>query len=89
VTSRGTATFWRLYHALPTETKAAARKAWLKFRQDSRHPSLHLERLEFDPRTWCVRVTLNHRAVALRDGDTWLWIWIGTHREFDREFPRG
>jgi hypothetical protein len=45
-------------------------------------------RLEFDPRAWSVRVTLNYRAVALREKDSWVWFWIGTHRDFDRQFPR-
>jgi hypothetical protein len=88
VTSRGTKRFWELYQRLPPETKAAARNTYKEFRLDPKHPGLHLERLEFDPRAWAVRVTLNYRAVALRSGDSWVWFWIGTHREFDRQFPR-
>jgi len=87
VNSRGTAQFWKLYSELPSETKAAARKTYQKFLQNPAHPSLHLERLEFDQRAWSVRVTLNYRAVALREGDSWVWLWIGTHRDFDRQFP--
>lgn len=86
--SRGTAQFWKLYSELPAETKAAARKTYQKFLQNPAHPSLRLERLEFDQRAWSVRVTLNYRAVALREGDSWVWLWIGTHRDFDRQFPR-
>jgi hypothetical protein len=87
VTSRGTPEFWRLYRELPREGQEAARSTYRKLRQDPAHPSLHLERLRSDPRAWSVRVSLNHRAVALRRGDDWIWVWIGNHGDFDRRFP--
>ena len=87
MTSRGTDRFWKLYGGLPADIKTAARKAFGRFRVNQTHPSLHLERLRSDERAWSVRVTLNCRAVALRNGNDWLWVWIGNHRDFDREFP--
>ena len=87
MTSRGTAHFWKLYAALPADIKVATRKAFGRFRENQTHPSLHLERLRSDARAWSVRVTLNYRAVALRRGEDWIWVWIGNHRDFDREFP--
>lgn len=85
--SRATPHFWELYGQLPAPTKTAARQAYQKFRHDPTNPSLHLERLRFDRRAWSVRVTLNYRAVALREDDVWIWVWIGNHQEFDRRFP--
>ena len=85
--SRGTSHFWELYSHLPAPVKTAARQAYQKFRQDPANPSLHLERLRFDQRSWSVRVTVNYRAVALREGEEWIWVWIGNHQEFDRRFP--
>jgi hypothetical protein len=87
VISRGTAEFWKLYGRLSPEAKHAARNAYQKFRQSPGHPGLRLERLQCDPRLWSVRVTLNYRAAAFREGDTWIWFWIGTHQDFDRHFP--
>ena len=87
MTSRGTADFWRLYRELSRDVQEAARQTYRRFRENPGHPSLHLERLRTDPRAWSVRVTLNHRAVALRHGDDWIWLWIGSHQEFDRRFP--
>jgi len=35
-----------------------------------------------------VRVTRDYRAVAQRfESDVWVWIWIGSHKDFDRQFP--
>ena len=89
MSSRGTDDFWRLYHALPPEIKQAGRAAYARFHENPSHPGLRLERLAADPRAWSVRVTRDFRAVARRyDDGTWLWFWIGSHREFDRRFPR-
>ena len=86
--SRGTLTFWAAYHALPADIKRAAKAAYQKFRENPAHPSLRLERLKHDPRAWSVRVTRDYRAVARRyEADTWVWFWIGSHQDFDREFP--
>lgn len=45
------------------------------------HPSLH-----FKPagRYWSVRVGIHFRALAIRDGDDFIWFWIGTHAEYYR-----
>jgi hypothetical protein len=41
----------------------------------------------FDRHACSVRVTRDVRAVALRRGDEWPWLWVATHRDFDRRFP--
>jgi hypothetical protein len=88
VKSFGTGKFWKTYHTLPSEIKEAARAAHRKFLKNPAHPSLQLERLRSDPRFWSVRVTRDFRAVAQRfEGDFWVWIWIGSHKDFDRQFP--
>ena len=87
MTSRGTRAFWQFYAQLPREIRQAARLTYRTFCEEPAHPSLHLERLRSDPRAWSVRVTLKYRAVARRQGDDWLWVWIGDHQEFYRHFP--
>lgn len=86
--SLGTEKFWQAYHALSPGIKDAARVAHQKFLESSAHPLLQLERLRSDPRFWSVRVTRDFRAVAQRfEGDVWVWVWIGSHKDFDRQFP--
>ena len=88
MTSRGTTEFWRLYHDLPLQIRKAAQEAFRKFSENPAHPGLQLERLKFDVRAWSVRITRNYRAVARRYDDDWLWFWIGSHKDFDRRFPK-
>ena len=50
------------------------------------HPSLRFKKLAGHENLWSVRVTLSVRAVGARDGDTVVWVWIGSHNEFDNKF---
>jgi hypothetical protein len=65
-----------------------AQAAYQKFSVDPSHPSLHFHELEGYEATWSVRVTLGYRAVGSIFGDTIVWFWIGTHSDFNIEFPR-
>jgi hypothetical protein len=29
-------------------------------------------------------VGINHRALAMEDGEDFIWVWIGTHDEYER-----
>lgn len=46
-----------------------------------RHPSLRFKKLHD---LWSVRVGLHYRALAVEDGEDFLWVWIGTHAEYDQ-----
>ena len=85
--SVATRRFWNLYHALPVEVRTQAREAFQRFTADPTHPGLSLERLRSDPNSWAVRVSRSYRAVARKQGETMIWYWIGTHADFDRQFP--
>lgn len=78
---RATPRFWQCYHRLPSEIRKLADRSYEILRADPRHPSLHLKRIgDF----WSVRVGLHYRALAVEDGSDLLWVWIGTHDEYDR-----
>lgn len=82
--SRATPRFWASYHDLPTEIKAAARKAYRLFREDAQHPGLQFKKVHTREPLHSVRVTLGYRALGLLEGDEITWLWIGTHAEYDR-----
>ena len=56
------------------------------FRDDPWHRSLRLKKLRGYDDVWSARITGDYRAVAIRRGNDWEWLWIGTHAEFDRRF---
>lgn len=78
---RATRRFWHCFEALPVHVKALARKNYELLRRDPRHPSLRLKKVAG---LWSVRVGRDHRALATEDEDGLIWVWIGTHEEYDR-----
>jgi hypothetical protein len=38
---------------------------------------------------WFARVNDGIRALAVPDGDDFVWFWIGDHREYDRLIAKG
>lgn len=78
---RTTNRFWQCFHALPENVQALARKNYELLRMEPRHPSLHLKKVGG---LWSVRVGRDHRALATEDEAGFIWLWIGTHEEYDR-----
>ncbi len=80
--------FWKCYRRLPADAQKVARRAYCVFGDNPAHPGLRFERLASDSRLWSVRVTRDYRAVGVREKNSIVWFWVGTHEEFDRKFPR-
>ncbi|HEV7401975.1 MAG TPA: hypothetical protein VGO11_03580 [Chthoniobacteraceae bacterium] len=80
--SRAIGRFWQHYHALTPAIRRAADKQFALWREDPHHGSLRFKRV--GKNVWSARVTDDFRALATRDGDTWLWFWIGPHDEYER-----
>ncbi|MEW6235298.1 MAG: hypothetical protein AB1656_07925 [Candidatus Omnitrophota bacterium] len=45
------------------------------------HPSLHFKKIG---KVWSARIGMDYRALAVADGDDFIWIWIGAHDEYRR-----
>ena len=84
MSSRTTRRFRELLGALPRHVRQQAREAYRLFRDSPRHPGLHFKRVHEDPPTFSARVGIGFRAVGVRDGNTIVWFWIGSHAEYDR-----
>ena len=78
---RTTRRFWRCYEALPLEIQRLADQNFALLKRDPRHPSIRFKRIG---KLWSARVGIHHRALAVPDKSGFLWVWIGTHAEYDR-----
>ena len=73
--------FWALYEALSEDIRRLADKNFTLLKADTHHPSLRLKRVgEF----WSVGVGDHYRALGVDADDGVLWIWIGTHADYDK-----
>ena len=84
--SSTTPDFWVAYRNLLPEAKSRARTAYRLWQANSRHPSLRFKKVG---EVWSVRVGGAHRALAVLQGDTFFWFWIGTHDEYERLLSEG
>ena len=74
--------FWDCYHNLPESVQQLADKSFRLLKQNSNYPSLHFKKVK---RYWSVRVGMGHRALGIEfDDGNIVWLWIGTHREYDK-----
>ena len=73
--------FWRCFYALPQGIQERARKNYNLLKEDPRHPSLQFKKAG---KFWSARIDRNHRALAIEDEDGFIWVWIGTHEQYDR-----
>ena len=79
--SSTTPDFWKSYAALAQETKGKARRAYLLWRHNPRHPSLRFKKTG---ELWSIRIDASYRALALMDAGVLYWFWIGRHDEYER-----
>jgi hypothetical protein len=77
---RASPRFWRHYRALPSEIQQMADRGYQMLLLDPRHPSLHYKRIG---KLWSARVGLHHRALATERDGVMVWVWIGSHAEYD------
>jgi len=82
--SRTTRRFRELLAALPAHVRQQAREAYRLFQQNPTHPGLRFKQVHVDPPIYSARVGISYRAVGVRDGDTVVWYWIGSHADYDK-----
>ena len=82
--SQTTRRFWKAYRQLDENVQKKARRAYEPFEQNPQHPSLHLKKVHPTEPLYSARVSLNHRALGMRDGNEIVWFWIGPHDEYER-----
>ena len=78
---RATGRYWRCYRHLPETVQESADTAFALLRENPRHPSLRFKPVG---KFWSVRIGNAYRAIAVADGDDYIWVWIGHHDEYDR-----
>jgi hypothetical protein len=64
--------------------QALAVKNYQLWLTDPDHPSLHFHRLRGSSDRYSVRVGDHYRAIGRMGTRDVLWVWIGTHEEYNR-----
>ena len=78
---RATPQFWSRFDKINPSVQKLAHKNFALLKQNSKHPSLHFKKVG---KVWSARVGINFRAIALEDGSDYIWVWIGSHDEYEQ-----
>lgn len=78
---KATSRFWKCFQHMPAIIKRHAEESFALLKEIPRHPSLHFKKVG---KFWSVRIGLDYRAIAVEDGSDFVWVWIGSHDEYER-----
>ena len=82
--ARATKRFWACFESLPLEIQTKARRCYRLWSDDPHHPGLHFKQIHRHQPIYSARIGIGWRALAVQEGDTFIWFWIGSHAEYDR-----
>jgi len=82
--SRTTVRFRKMIEELPPQVRQQAREAYKLFRREPHHTSLHFKQVHTTKLIYSARIGRDYRAVAIREEDTLIWFWIGSHSGYDK-----
>ena len=77
--------FIECFADLPERVQKTARKNYKLWKQNPSHPSLEFKKLNTEQPTYSVRAGIGWRAVGvIKDSETIVWFWIGSHSNYDK-----
>ena len=82
---RATPRFWLCLEKQPPSIQNLAHKNYKLLKENSKHPSLHFKKVG---KVWSARVGINYRAVAVEDGSDYIWVWLGSHDDYEQLLKR-
>ena len=82
--SKTTREFRKAFARLPRRIQAQSREAFKLFLQDPQHPSLRFKKVHSTRSIFSVRITIDYRALGIREGEFLVWFWIGNHEDYER-----
>ena len=82
--SHTTGRFRKALKQLPQQIQRQARQAYRLFKQNPYHSSLHFKQVHPTKPIYSARISLDYRAVGIREEDVVIWFWIGIHGEYEK-----
>jgi len=73
--------FWNFYYNQPKKNQILADKAFELLRENSTYPSLYFKKVG---KLYSVRIDKSYRALAVKEIDDYIWIWLGNHDDYDK-----
>jgi hypothetical protein len=84
VNSVTTVKFRKAYDLLPANVKTATKQAYKLWKINPSHPSLAFKLIHATDPVYSVRIGLSYRAIGIKQKNTLIWFWVGSHAEYDK-----
>lgn len=82
--SVATKQFWKAFDLLPSEIKDKAKEAYALWKEDPFHETLQFKRVHTRKPIYSVRIGKQYRALGVKENETIVWFWIGSHSDYDK-----
>ncbi len=76
--------FIRYFQKLPNRIKRKAKKNYKLWKQNPYHPSLEFKEVHSSKPIYSVRIGTGWRALGMREENTIVWFWIGSHNDYEK-----
>jgi hypothetical protein len=74
----------KAFAQLPEHIQEQARKAYRLWKKNPHHLSLQFKCVHKTEQVYSVRISLSFRAIGVKEKDTMIWFWIGSHNDYDK-----
>lgn len=82
--SKTTEKFRIKFEELPAEIKNLAKKLFTLWKEYPYHKSLRFKQVHQTKPIYSVRIGKAWRALGVKEDETVIWFWIGSHSQYDK-----
>lgn len=82
--SQTTNRFWKAYDKLPSSVQKTVKKIYRRWQENPYDPNLKFKQIHPVKPIYSVRIGLDWRVVGIKEENTVIWFWIGSHAEYDK-----
>ncbi|MFP4548822.1 MAG: hypothetical protein ACLFQM_11880 [Fidelibacterota bacterium] len=82
--SKTTNKFWKCYRELPAGIKKQAKETYSTFQNNPDYPGLNFKKVHNKLPIFSVRISRDYRALGIKQENTIIWYWIGSHNDYER-----
>lgn len=75
--------FRKSFDKLPIKIKSKAKQAYALWKIDPFHSSLTFKQVHNQKPIYSVRIGFSFRALGVKENDTLVWFWIGSHEDYN------
>ena len=78
-----TARFRKAFSKLPIHIQEAAKRNYRLWKNEPYHPSLQFKQIQVKNPVFSIRIGLAWRSLGVKESDTMIWFWIGSHEDYN------